>query len=81
MTDSYEKGVISRDSVVKCRWLYINGETVSVDGEVMGYIQKLFITAKKPHQVTIERTLPVKNGFKIGTNFKKVIQTIIVEKK
>ena len=88
MSDSEEKGIISRKPVIKCRKIYINENTVSIDGELMGYVTKLTIESDKPY-VTVERLLPVKNG-KNGKNgvkngdtkkYEKVVQTIIVEKK
>lgn len=85
---SDEKGIISRDPTIKCRKVYINENTVSVDGEVMGYVTKLTISIDKPNSVTVECLLPVKNGIKNGKSkngdtkkFEKATQTIFVEKK
>ena len=70
------KGIISREPTITCKDFRCTGSVVSLDGEMMGYIQKLTMEANK-RNIVVERTLPKISG----EGFEPITQSIVVENK
>jgi len=66
-------GIVSREPNIVCKNFSVNNDKVSLDGELMGYIQKLTMSSDR-RDIVVDRLLPKINS----EGFESITQSIIV---